>query len=98
MLKRLEFAGPTTQENESEWKYEFCRQMNEAPGRSAGEVARRVICEINTEIDRFSKMLNAEEISCKAFANAVSVLNVMHWKAAQVWNSRPESAAAGWRA
>jgi hypothetical protein len=89
---------PMTEENKAEWRYELCRKKNEAPGRSEGEVARRVICEINAEKNKITKLFHAEEITLEAFADAIHVLHEMYGMAARVWNNSPESVAEGWRA
>jgi hypothetical protein len=96
--KVLELVGPMTEENEAEWKYEYCRRQNEAPGRSEGEVALRVISDIKREENRITKKFHAEEITCEAFEKAMRTLHDMYHMAARVWNNSPESAAQGWRA
>jgi hypothetical protein len=84
--------------NEAEQLYKFCRQRNEALGRSEGEVARRVICEVEAKQDRVMKMFHAKKISCKEFARTMRILHEMYAMAVQVWNHSPESIAEGWRA
>jgi protein-disulfide isomerase-like protein with CxxC motif len=78
--------------------FQILFDWEKAKGYSDGEAARRVICTVNTEKDRTTKVFHKEKITCEAFADEMHTLNRIYDFAADVWNKSPESAAQGWRA